>query len=370
MEQQEQESLESNTLSKYIAYQSAKVESLLRKINTAIDTAQYDTVVEANQITLQLESDQLQAHSELRRLYEGRFQELETIVMNPVEYARVIQILGNCVDITKEDGLLDRIRAVVSQQQAMIINITAAAISPMQQLSDEQYDRVIRFSQDLIEMDRIKRQIIQFIATQMHYIAPNTTALVGTRIAAQLISTTGGLSALCKIPACNLPNVGKSNKPLAGYSTRLDGYKNGHVWECDLLDNVPSDMKQKCVKLISNKVTLAARLDLVKSNIDGGEGQRFREEVVQKIDQMLTPPEHQDAKVLKAPINEPRKKRGGKRARRQKERFEATALRKAQNRMAFGVAEDEILVNDEFEGLGMLSTSTAQKSQSKRTKIQ
>ena len=48
---------------------------------------------------------------------------------------------------------------------------------------------------------------------------------------------------------------------------------------------------------------------------------------------------------------QPKKKRGGKRHRKNKQKYEMTEMRKNQNRIKFGEAEEQI---DEGVGLGML----------------
>lgn len=42
----------------------------------------------------------------------------------------------------------------------------------------------------------------------MHIIAPNVSAILGTRVAAKLIAAAGGISDLVKIPACNIQVLG------------------------------------------------------------------------------------------------------------------------------------------------------------------
>ena len=53
----------------------------------------------------------------------------------------------------------------------------------------------------------------------MIFIAPNLSAITGSSVAAKLIAAAGGLSALAKIPACNLILLGAPKKNLGGFST-------------------------------------------------------------------------------------------------------------------------------------------------------
>jgi U4/U6 small nuclear ribonucleoprotein PRP31 len=71
----------------------------------------------------------------------------------------------------------------------------------------------------------------------------------------------------------------------------------------------------------------------------------------------MTPPESRGPRALPAPLEPISKKRGGKRVRRAKEQNAMTEMRKLQNRLKFGEAEEEIGYGDETEGLGMLTQS-------------
>lgn len=47
-------------------------------------------------------------------------------------------------------------------------------------------------------------QIFMYVSSRMNILAPNLSAIVGTTTAAKLLGVAGGLSALAKMPACNV----------------------------------------------------------------------------------------------------------------------------------------------------------------------
>ena len=47
-------------------------------------------------------------------------------------------------------------------------------------------------------------QIFSYVSSRMNVLAPNLSAIVGTTTAAKLLGVAGGLSALAKMPACNV----------------------------------------------------------------------------------------------------------------------------------------------------------------------
>jgi U4/U6 small nuclear ribonucleoprotein PRP31 len=72
------------------------------------------------------------------------------------------------------------------------------------------------------------------------------------------------------------------------------------------------------------------------------------------IEKWMEPPPAAIVKPLPAPDGVTKKRRGGKRWRKQKERVAATEMMKQANRMQFGTAEEEYIDGDEMYGLGML----------------
>lgn len=108
---------------------------------------------------------------------------------------------------------------------------------------------------------------------------------------------------------------------------------------------------------VATKCTLCARVDAFHEAPHGEVGRRFREEIERKIQKWQEPPPPKAIKPLPAPDDQPRKKRGGKRARKMKEKFGVTELRKQANRMAFGVEAEETLGNT-GRGLGLIGKGT------------
>lgn len=96
------------------------------------------------------------------------------------------------------------------------------------------------------------------------------------------------------------------------------------------------DLRRKAARLVSSKCTLAARVDAFHESCDGTIGRNFREDVERKLDRLQEPPPVKAIRPLPAPLEAPRKKRGGKRVRRMKEKYAQTEMRKQANRMTFG----------------------------------
>lgn len=96
------------------------------------------------------------------------------------------------------------------------------------------------------------------------------------------------------------------------------------------------DLRRKAARLVAAKTTLAARVDANHESVTGEIGLQFKEEVERKLDKLQEPPPVKFVKPLPKPIEISKKKRGGKRVRKMKERYAMTEFRKQANRLNFG----------------------------------
>ena len=76
----------------------------------------------------------------------------------------------------------------------------------------------------------------------------------------------------------------------------------------------------------------------------------------ERLEKITQPAPNKGPRALPVPDDKPARKRGGRRARKAKEQYAMTELRKQQNRMAFGKEEQEVGygAGDSTEGLGMI----------------
>ena len=115
-------------------------------------------------------------------------------------------------------------------------------------------------------------------------------------------------------------------------------------------------MKIKVLKRYANKTALAARKDafINKSKLSTKEnyGNELKKLIADKFDRIKNDVQPILKKPLPRPDDKPSKKRGGKRVRGIKKKFELTEVRKLKNRMKFGEPEAEY--RDTGIGFGML----------------
>jgi U4/U6 small nuclear ribonucleoprotein PRP31 len=260
-------------------------------------------------------------------------------------------MIGNETDMSQID-----LKSILPSATVMVINVTATTTTG-RQLSPEELNEVSQGCNLILEMDSARNLMLDYVASRMSLVAPNLTVLLGSP-AAKLMSLAGGLTALSKIPSCNILVMGTQKRAMIGLSRVSTNKHEGVIFECDLIQKSPKHIHRKAGRLVAAKCALAARVDLSREYLDGRMGLTFREDVQKKINLLVEPPPAKQTKALPLPI-EFKKRRGGKRARREKERLAGSELQKASNRMAFGEAEEEIIgTTGESIGLGLIGGSS------------
>ncbi|KAJ6320157.1 hypothetical protein OIU78_015530 [Salix suchowensis] len=276
------------------------------------DDPEYQLIVNCNALSVDIENEIVIIHSFIRDKYRLKFPELESLVHHPIDYARVVKKIGNEMDLTLVD-----MEGLLPAAIRMVISVTASTTSG-KPLPEEVLQKTIEACDRALALDSAKKK------------------------------------PLAKMPACNVQLLGAKKKNLAGFSTATSQFRVGYIEQTEVFQSTPPSLRMRAGRLLAGKSTLAARVDSTRGDQSGNTGRVLREEIRKKIEKWQEPPPAKQPKPLPVPDSEPKKKRGGRRLRKMKERYAITDMRKLANRMQFGVPEESSLGDGLGEGYGML----------------
>lgn len=301
-------------------------------------------------------------HKVLRDHYSIRFPELETLITNPINYAKTVAILRNgpLNDIkqlsTSSDNMVGApLNSVLDGPSLMVVTVEGTTTRG-REMTESELAAVLSVCEKILKLDRERTARIESVQSRMTEIAPNLTALIGSHTAAQFLNQAGGLLELAKIPACNLAAQGSKKQEGLGFATNVGIRQQGFLYHSPMIQDIPNDVKRQAMRIVSAKMVLAARADAARTSLDGSMGEELKQNCYQRLDKLTEPPPNKGPRALPAPDDKPARKRGGRRARNAKEAVAMTEIRKAQNRVAFGKEEQEAGygTGDSSVGLGML----------------
>ncbi|KAK5120998.1 hypothetical protein LTR85_005782 [Meristemomyces frigidus] len=344
-------------------YRSLPPDKQTKNIGSIEDNPEYKLVTQANTLSTNIDGEIILVHKFVRDHYSVRFPELETLIQNPLEYAKTVAIIGNGpmenireISESKENAVGQSLKQVLDGPSLMVVTVEATTTRGVP-LSDTELAAVRRACDMTLQLDRAKKTLTDYVESRMSLFAPNLTILIGPLTAAQLLNYAGGINGLAKTPACNIPPLGsKKNTAATGLATNVGIRHQGFLYNNDIIRGVQTDLKVQAMRILSAKIVLAARVDQAHEAPQGEQGLAFFDQVEKRINKLSEAPPNKGVRALPAPDDKPARKRGGRRARKAKEATAMTDLRKAQNRMVFGKEEAEVGygTGDGTKGLGMI----------------
>jgi U4/U6 small nuclear ribonucleoprotein PRP31 len=349
---------------KEIAETSDRMEDLLDG-ETIEENPEYQLLKDANEFSTQIDGEIAAVHKFIRDHYSIRFPYLEELIKNPVDFAKTVAIIKN--------GPLDDIKAISHSADNMVgvplknildgpslmVVTVEATRAQGRNLNDDELSAILKACSMLLDLDKAKWVLTEYVQSRMNVFAPNLTVLIGSLTAAQFINHAGGLAGLAKTPACNIAPLGSNKASGLGLATNVGIKHQGFLYNSPIVQAIRTDLKKQAMRIVSAKVILAARVDMVHQSPDGSTGLQLKEECERRLDKLTEPPPNQGTRALPTPDDKPARKRGGRRARKAKEATAMTEIRKAQNRMAFGKEERETGygTGDSTRGLGMIGAT-------------
>lgn len=79
--------------------------------------------MEANNLAVEIDNEVNAIHKYVRDLYAKRFSELESLVVNPLEYIMTVKELGNEISQAKHNPVLQQ---HLTQATIMVLSVTAS----------------------------------------------------------------------------------------------------------------------------------------------------------------------------------------------------------------------------------------------------
>lgn len=292
-------------------------------------------------------------HGLLTKVYSPAFPELESLILNPLDYARVASLAVKHEDLSEID-----FRPILPSAVVITVQVTASSTAG-RPLPPETRAHVCALSELMQRLDARRGTLLKHLGLKVTMTAPNLCMIVGGEVAAKLLAHAGGLTTLARMPSGNVKVLGKKREISGGTSSSTSRIHDGVIHTCPLVMTLPPKLRSKGGDIVAGKATLAARVDAARGSHDGKVGRELRAGIEAKFAKMQERAPARTAKPLPVPGDEAKRRhRGGARARKEKERMGMTEMRKLSNRVKFGEAEI-VGGNDlENEGMGMLNAKS------------
>ncbi|EPS72848.1 hypothetical protein M569_01909, partial [Genlisea aurea] len=218
----------------------------------------------------------------LREWYSWHFPELVKIVNDNYLYAKIVNYVEDKSKLSEDiiSGLVDIVGDEEKVQQ-----IKEAANSSMgPALSPVDLINIKRFAQKVIDLAHYRRKLYDYLVSKMNDIAPNLAALIGDMVGARLISHAGSLTNLAKCPSSTLQILGAEKALFRALSTRGNTPKYGLIFHSSFIGRASARNKGRMARYLSNKCSIASRIDCFMESNSNAFGEKLREQVEERLE--------------------------------------------------------------------------------------
>jgi len=127
--------------------------------------------------------------------------------------------------------------------------------------SEADVKAVQALAQALLEAERRKTEIERYIELRMREIAPNTAHLAGPLLGARLISLTGGLDRLSRLPASTIQLLGAEKALFKHIKENARPPKHGVIFQHPIIHRAQPWLRGKIARAFAAKLAVAVRVD-------------------------------------------------------------------------------------------------------------
>ncbi|KAL5083752.1 hypothetical protein Trisim1_000956 [Trichoderma cf. simile WF8] len=219
----------------------------------------------------------------LREWYGSHFPELQRFTSDNYTYAQLVGVIGNKKTLTDEK--LHDIAAILGEdgEKAQAI-IDAAKVSMGYDLASTDFEIIDQLSRLVIKQADNRRNTSTYLDEKLDQVAPNLKALLGSSVAARLISHAGSLTSLAKLPSSTLQILGAEKALFRALKTKGNTPKFGLLFHAGAIAKASKQNKGRMSRCVANKASMASRIDVFSAEPSTRFGDAFKQQVDERLE--------------------------------------------------------------------------------------
>jgi nucleolar protein 58 len=217
----------------------------------------------------------------VKEWYGWHFPEMQKIVIDTIDYSRVILKAGYRTNLKAVD------LSAILEDESVVQNLKETAeISMGTELTEMDLTNIKALASEVVNMSEYRGQLFEYLKNRMQAIAPNLTVMVGELVGARLISHAGSLMNLAKHPASTVQILGAEKALFRALKTKHDTPKYGLIYHASLIGQTAPKNKGKVSRVLAAKTALAIRVDALGDADEATIGYEARASVEERIRQL------------------------------------------------------------------------------------
>jgi len=216
-----------------------------------------------------------------REWYSWHFPELSRIISDQGQFAQLAKVIKNKENLSEES--LDAITQVTGDADKSAEILEASRHSMGQDISEFDMLNIEKFADRVVALTAYRIKLSDYLIKKMHDVAPNLTALIGEQVGARLIARAGSLTNLAKLPASTVQILGAEKALFRALKSKGNTPKYGLIYHSSYIGKAAPKNKGRIARYLSNKCTIASRLDNFQENVTSKYGEELSRQVEERL---------------------------------------------------------------------------------------
>lgn len=193
----------------------------------------------------------------MREWYGLHFPELDNLLQNANTYSLIVSCCGKRDGITK-----DFLKTIDIPDNKIEIITEVSQRSRGGRITEQNLLIVQNIAEQVISLNKIRKNLEEHIETSMEEIAPNVKGLLTASVGARLISKAGSLRKLSSLSASTIQILGAEKALFRTLKTGSNPPKHGILFQHPVIHSAPKWQRGKMARAIAAKTAIASRLDV------------------------------------------------------------------------------------------------------------
>ena len=129
-------------------------------------------------------------------------------------------------------------------------------------ISDINLTIVQSIAKQILDFHELRQKLEQHVESEMHEIAPNVTAILGSAVGARILGRAGSLKKMASMPASTIQVLGAEKALFRALKTGSQPPKHGLLFQHAMVHAAPRWQRGKIARAVAAKAVIGARVDV------------------------------------------------------------------------------------------------------------
>lgn len=217
----------------------------------------------------------------IREWYSLHFPELDKMISSHLAFVSIVSEIGLRSNYTVES--LENLSRIPDKLSEEIVNEADKSMGA--EISGYDIKILREFAEETVRLFELRREIERYISEMMKEVAPNVNGIIGPLLGARLISLSGGINELARLPSSITQILGAEKALFRHKKTGAPPPKHGVIFRHPEINTAPWWQRGKIARIYAGKLAIAARIDAFSGEYVAEE---LKEDINQRIAQIKT----------------------------------------------------------------------------------